>query len=120
MKHNLKKDVKSDHLYPVVQNGRWVFQDLRTNLNMKRKCQTTDSSQRNSEMAPTWWMPDFEGRKDTKKDEYLKKEKVVKTPIDMRYQQNMMMLTAREEKDLLEKKVRNKIMQSGDEKLKRF
>jgi len=43
-----------------------------------------DSLQRNSEMAPSWWMPDFEGRKDTKKQEYIAKEKVVKTPIDMR------------------------------------
>jgi len=50
----------------------------------------------------------------------LAKEKVVKTPIDMRYQQNTMMLTAREEKQNIERKVRNKIMQSGDDKLKRF
>lgn len=120
MKLNLKNDVKSDHLYPVVQNGRWVFQDLRTNANFKRKCTTVDSSQRNSEMAPSWWMPNFEGRKNTKKNEYLSKEKVVKTPIDMRYQQNTMVLTERQERDLLEQKVKNKIMQSGDEKLKRF
>lgn len=71
-------------------------------------------------MAPSLWIPDFEGRKDTKKQEYLAKEKVVKTPIDMRYQQNTMMLSARHEKDEIEKKVRSKIMQSGDDKLKRF
>jgi len=87
---------------------------------MFRTCTTNDNPQRNSEMAPSWWMPDFEGRKDTKKKEYLSKEKVVKTPIDMRYQQNTMMLTARQEKDIIEKKVRSKVMQSGDDKLKRF
>jgi len=31
-----------------------------------------------------------------------------------------MMLTARQEKDNIEKKVRNKVMQSSDDKLKRF
>jgi len=51
---------------------------------MFRTCTTMDNLQRNSEMAPSWWMPDFEGRKDTKKQEYIAKEKVVKTPIDMR------------------------------------
>ena len=60
-------------------------------------------------------------KENSKKPLYLSKEKVVKPPIDIIDQKNLMFLSDREERDvLLDKKVRNKIMSSGDDKLKRF
>jgi len=121
LKLNKEKNKKQDQLFPIVYNGRWTYQDQRANLNIFRKVTTQDNLQRNSEMAPSWWMQDFESRKNSKKPLYLSKEKVVKPPIDIIDQKNLMFLSDREERDvLLDKKVRNKIMSSGDDKLKRF